>query len=118
MESGYDLGCADRVLIDEVSVPRLAGIPQGGVNVLFASLTQVAHFRVGDGIWEVTHILLQGSVHQLKAADQKFHMVAGRRDVKPLIGAPSWINDEVGKGFVEEPNRLVGVLEEKERVDR
>ena len=63
MESGYNLGHANCVLIDEVSVPRFAGILQSGVDIPFVSLLQVAHLGVGDGIWEVTHILLQLPVH-------------------------------------------------------
>ena len=63
VESGYNLGHANCVLIDEVPVPRLAGILQSGVDVSFVSLVQVAHLGVGDGIREVTHILLQLPVH-------------------------------------------------------
>ena len=63
VESGYNLGHASCMLIDEVSVPQFACIPQSGVNVLFVSILQVSHLGVGDGIWEVTHILLQLLVH-------------------------------------------------------
>ena len=63
VESGYNLGHASCVLIDEVSVPRFACIPQSGVDVLFVSILQVAHLGVGDGIREVTHILPQLLVH-------------------------------------------------------
>ena len=63
MESGYNLGYADHPLIDEVPVPRLAGILQSGVDVLSVSLLQVGNLGVGDGIREVTHILLQLLVH-------------------------------------------------------
>ena len=40
-------------------------------------------------------------------------------DVESWIGAPGWINDEVGKRFVEGSNRLtIVLLEGEERVHR
>ena len=45
-------------------------------------------------------------------------MLTGRGDTKSLIDAPGWVDDEVRKRFVEGPNRLIEVLEDKERVDR
>ena len=59
MQSGYNLGLANRVFTDKVSVPRFTGISQSEVDVSFVSLLQVAHLGVGDGIREVTHILPQ-----------------------------------------------------------
>ena len=44
-------------------------------------------------------------------------MVVGRRDVEPLVDAAGWISDEVRKGLVEGLNRVVDILEDKERVN-
>lgn len=53
-------------------MPRLAGIFQPSVNVVSDSLPQVSNFRVGNRVWELAYVVLESSIHQLKAADQKF----------------------------------------------
>ena len=46
-------------------------------------------------------------------------MVIWRGDVKPRIGAPVWIGDEVGERLMEWPNRITDIfLEDKERIDQ
>ena len=45
-------------------------------------------------------------------------MLTGRGDTKSVIDTSDRVDNEVWKRFVEGPNRLVEVLEDKERVDR
>ena len=100
MEGGSDRRRAGHVLID-VFIPRLAGISQSGADISFDPLIQIVDLGVRDGIRELAHIPLQGLIHQLEAANQKFLMMTGEREVEPFVGAPNWVDDEVGKGFVE-----------------
>ena len=72
MDGRDDSGCAGRVFFNEVLVPRPARVLQGTVDVPLRPLLQVIHFRVGDGVREFAHVLLQRSIHQLEAAGQKF----------------------------------------------
>ena len=62
-ESGCNCRYVDGVLVDEVFVPRLAGVLQGGVDILFDPLVQVFDLRIRNGIWEFAHVLLQCSIH-------------------------------------------------------
>ena len=78
--------------------------------VLLLPLLQIIHIRVFNSFWEVTHILLQGLIHQLKTAKGKFQVMIRRRDLEPLVDAPGWVNDEVRKGFMEGLDRIVDVL--------
>jgi len=42
-------------------------------------------------------------------------MMTRRRDMKPLIGTPDWINNEVRERFMEGLNRRINILlEDKE----
>lgn len=100
-------------------MPRPASISQTVVNVSFSPLPQVLDLRVDNTIRKLAHILLQLSIHQLEAGDQKVRVMVGRGDKEPLIDAPGRIDDEVGKGFVKGLNGAINILvENEERVNR
>ena len=119
MQGRCDFECACWQRGDEVLVPRLASISQSVVNMPLSPFLQVVDLRVYDTIWELAHVLLQPSIHQLEAANQELRVMIGEGDVEPWIGTPGWIDDEVGKGSMEGSNRLIDVvLEGEERVNR
>jgi hypothetical protein len=100
----------------EVLVPRLAGVLQRSVDVLFNPLLQVADLRVHDPIWELAHVPLQPPIHQFEATGQEFCVLIGRADTESWIDAPDWIRYEVGERLVEGSNGEVGIfLENEER---
>ena len=101
---------------NQVLVPRLAGIFQRFANVFLCPFFQIDDLRVRNPVWKIAHVPFQISVHRLQASGKKFQMLVGGAKSEPLIGASSWIGDEVGKGLVERPNGLVDVfLEDEER---
>ena len=110
MDSRSDRGCTDRMFVDEMFVPRLACILQNGVDTSLGPIPQFFDLRVQDGIRKPTHILLQRLIHHLEATNQKFRMVDGERDPKPLVNAPGWIDNEVGEGLVEGSNGGIHIL--------
>ena len=100
-------------------VPRLAGVLQSAVDEPFGPLLQVGDLRVGNAIWEFAHVMLQRSVHELEAANQQLRMMIVGEDEKSPVGASGWVDDEVGKGFMEGSNGVIDILLENEkRVDR
>jgi hypothetical protein len=106
-----------RARINEVLLPRFTRISQSFVNVFFGPLPQIFDLGVYDDTWELAHILLQPLAHKFEATRQKFGVMVRRIYVKSLVGAPGWINDEVGEGFVEGSDRVINVLlEDEERV--
>ena len=82
MQERCDLERVGRFHVNEMFVPRLAGVLQGLVNVFLDPLSQVIDLRVGDPIRELAQIPLQLSIHQLETTDQKFRVVIGRADTK------------------------------------
>ena len=94
VQSRCDVG---RDRIDEVLVPRLAGIFQRLTNVFFCPFLQVNDLRVGDPIWELAHVSFQHSVHRPQTPAKKFHVLIGGTNPEPLVGASGWIDEEIRK---------------------
>jgi len=106
-----------RLLGDQVFMPRLACVRQRGIEGFSGPLIQVDHLGVCDCTQRLARVPLQRPIYQLEAAQQKFQMVAGERDKEPLVGAPGWINNEVGEGLMKRPNWEIGAQESQKRLD-
>jgi hypothetical protein len=37
-------------------------------------------------------------------------VVVRRREIKHLVGAPTWVDDEVREGFMEGPDKIIDIL--------
>ena len=112
MENRYDAG---RYRLNEVLVPRSAGVFQSLANVFFDPFLQVNDIRIGDSIREVAHIPFQFSIHCLEAAGKKFGVMIRGEDPEPWIGTSVRVDDEVGKRLVEGSDRQVGILRKNEK---
>lgn len=91
----------DCVLLGGVFAPRLVSVSYSGDEVSFGPLGRVFDLTVCNGIREIAYVLLECSIHELKAANQEIRVMVRRRDKKPRIGVPGRIGDETGKGFLE-----------------
>ena len=94
MQNEHDVGWHRT---NQVLVPRPAGIFQCFANVFLCPFLQVDDLRVGNPIWELTHVPFQLSVHRPQAPDKKFCVLVGGTNLEPLSGTSGWIDDEVRK---------------------
>ena len=102
MQGGGDRGCRGMHCVcitktDKVRMPRHTRISQSRIDVFFCPVLQIADVQVCGAIRKLTHILLQCSIHQIEATNQELRVVIWGGDVKPWVGAPGWISDEVGE---------------------